>query len=403
MTFELPDPDYEADEIIEWKTNSLPSDLLECLYKFTRIPNSDFVLPIIAAYELMPVQQLNVVSGLFCHGPSGAGKSSLGNLLQRLNPCLDGSIKPLSAMDSPNGWLQSLFKFRWADTSGLVKPCPFLAVDDLTSKTLLGDVGNQRLQIIKQLPNRYGVVSKGSADGEPVEYHTFCKFLLSSITDLGGIEGLSELNRRVIIIRHKPLGEWTEFDYSERNRDTYLENPSDFTGWEDYPNIKILWLIDNKESIVKHRTQVKRYYKANRENYPIPEMLCEFYNPILAMGITAGYWDLERGLEIFTHLLQQNERKGTENHLKTIIEQWVNLEEGYAKQLRRFERFGTEFEVDYSRVVKFLKQKVSEMELTTREIQRQQILGAFSDLGFRVSVENASPVILMEGNQEDDL
>jgi ABC-type oligopeptide transport system ATPase subunit len=401
VTFELPEPDYCDDEVIEWRVKGFPDDLLSCLYKFTRIPQSDFILPIIASYELLPVQQLNVVSGLSCYGPSGSGKSSLGNLLQRLNPCFDGSIKPLSAMDSPNGWLQSLSKFRWEDSSGLTKPCPFVAIDDLTSKTLLGDVGNQRLQIIKQLPNKYGVVSKGSTDGEPVEYHTFTKFLLSSITDLGGIEGLSELNRRVIVIRHKPLSEWTEQDFSDRNRGEHLENPSDFTGWSDYPNIKLLWLTDNRDAIVKHRTTVKRFYKANREGYPIPEMLCEFYHPILSMGMTAGYWTHEEGLDIFTRLLEHNKRKGTENHLKTIIEQWLQLEEGYAKQQRRFEKYGSEYEVDYSRVVKFLKQKVTEMELTSREIRRECILGAFSDLGFRVSVENASPVIIMEGKQDD--
>lgn len=400
MDFTLPDPEWEDEEILQWRSNTLPDDLLDCLYRFTRIPNSDFILPIVAAYELMPLHQLNCCSGLFSFGPSGSGKSSLGGLLQRLNPCIDGSTKPLSAMDSPNGWLQSLFRYRWQDMSGLVKPTPFVAIDDLTSKTLLGDTGNQRLQIIKQLPNKSGVVSKGSADGEPLTYHTFSKFAMSSITDLGSIEGLSELNRRVIVLRHKPLTDWIESDFSDKNRNEYLQNPDDYTGWEDYPAIKLLWLSDQREQIVKHRTLVKRTYKNNRESWPIPDVLTEFYHPIIAMGITAGYWNLEAGLEMFKRLIDDNSKRGTDDHLKTVIDQWLSLEEGYAKQIRRFERAQETYEVDYSRVVKFLKVKVSECELTHREISRQNILGAFTDLGYKVTIENASPVIAMEGDDD---
>lgn len=401
MDFNLPDPEWDDSEILEWRSNSLPDDLLNCLYRFTRIPNSDFILPIIAAYELMPLQQLQCCSGLFSFGLSGSGKSALGGLLQLLNPCLDGTTKPLSAMDSPNGWLQSLYKYRWVDMSGQLKPCPFTAIDDLTSKTLLGETGNQRLQIIKQLPSKNGVVSKGSADGEPLTYHTFTKFAISSITDLGSIEGLSELNRRVIIVRHKPLSDWVDSDYSDRNRTEFLQNVHDYTGWEDYPAIKLLWLQDNREQIVKHRTAVKRFYKANREGYPIPEVLIDFYHPILAMGITAGYWTLEDGLKVFTDVLENNQRKGSDDHVKTVIDQWLHLDEGYGKQIKRFERAGISFEVDYSRVVKFLKTKVSEYELTSREISRQAILGAFADLGYKTSIENASPVIIREGIDED--
>lgn len=400
--FRLPAPEYEDDEIIEWRVKDFPLQLLDILHRFTRIPNADTVLPILTAYELMPLLGLNVVTGLFCYGPSGSGKSSIGDLFQLLNPCYDGSTKPLSAMDSPNGWLQSLSKYRWLSPSGNVKPCPMVSIDDLTRNTLQGEIGNQRLQLIKQLPNRNGVVSKGSTDGTPVEYHTFSKFLLSSITDLGSIEGLSELNRRVIVIKHKPLGEWTEGEYSDKNRGLYLEKYRDYTGWEDYPKIKMMWLEENKNELVKHRTAIKRYYKKNREAYPIPEALIDVYNPLIAMGMTCGLWTMNDGIHLFEKLLESNSRKGNDSHLTTILKQWLELDEGYGKMLRRFEKYGYTFEVEYSRLVKFLKTKVSENELTTMEIKRQFILGAMSDLGYMVTIEGARPVIEMRGNNDDD-
>ena len=134
-TLVLPDSEFEDDEILEWRVKNLPEQLLSCLHRFTRIPNADSVLPIIVAYELMPLLGLNVTSGLFCYGASGSGKSTINDLLQLLNPCYDGNTKPLSAMDSPNGWLQSLSRYRWQNLDGTVKPCPFVAIDDLTSKT----------------------------------------------------------------------------------------------------------------------------------------------------------------------------------------------------------------------------------------------------------------------------
>ena len=402
IVFSLPPEVFEDEEILEWRVKDFPTQLLDAFYRFTRIPDSDTVLPILVAYELMPLLGLNVVSGLFCYGPSGSGKSTIGDLLQLLNPCYDGSTKPLSAMDSPNGWLQSLSKYRWQNAEGSVKPCPFLSIDDLTSKTLMGDTGNQRLQIIKQLPNRNGVVSKGTRDLEPQEFHTFSKFLLSSITDLGGIEGLSELNRRVIIIKHKPLSEWTDSDYSERNKNQYLEKYRDYTGWEDYPKIKLMWLNENREQIVKDRTTVKRYYKKYRDEYMVPEALIDFYNPLIAMGMTCGMWSLHDGVHLFERLLESNSRKGSDSHLTTILKQWLSLDEGYGKMLRRFEKHGYSFEVEYSRLVKFLKTKVADNELTSREIQRQSILGAMSDLGYTVEIINASPFIEMKGTDDDD-
>ena len=400
-TLVLPDSEFEDDEILEWRVKNLPEQLLSCLHRFTRIPNADSVLPIIVAYELMPLLGLNVTSGLFCYGASGSGKSTINDLLQLLNPCYDGNTKPLSAMDSPNGWLQSLSRYRWQNLDGTVKPCPFVAIDDLTSKTLLGHTGNTRLQIIKQLPNRNGMVSKGTADGTPMEFHTFSKFSISSITDLGGIEGLSELNRRLIVIKHKPLPEWSEYEFVDSNRGIFLEKYRDFSGWEDYPKIKSMWLQENREHIVKHRTAVRRYFKKNRENYPIPDMLTDFYNPIIAMGLTCGLWNIEQGIEVFRTMIENSTRKGNDSHLNTILKQWLSLDEGYGKMLRRFERNGCGFEVDYSRLVKFLKLKVSENELNHKEIQRQNILGALSDLGYVVTIQNASPLIEMVGRDDE--
>lgn len=397
----LPPPEYEESEILEWTVRELPSQLMSVLQKFTRIPDSDFILPIVGAYELLPLTGLKVVSGLFCYGPSGSGKSTLGNLLQQLNPCYDGSINPLSALDSPNGWLQSLSKYRCISPSGPPKPCPFLAVDDLTGKSLGGETGNLRLQILKQLPNSMGCVSKGSADGDPIEYHTFSKFAISSISDLPSIEGLSELNRRVIVVRHKNVSEWIDSEWSDFNRDIHLEKPDDYTGWKDYPMTKILWLKSVAESIQSDRSKVKRFCKKNRDNYPIPEQLLDFYNPLIAIGITAGFWELEQGVEIFGKLVENNQRTENDSHLKTILNQWIQLDEGYGKYLRRFQSKGYGFEVEYSKVVKFLKDKVSNNELIMREIARPLIVAALSDLGFTVRIEGATIAITM-GEMTDD-
>ena len=401
-TFYLPEGEYDDDEILEWKTRDFPQQLLNCLYRFTRIPNSDSILPIIAAYELMPLLGLPVCSGLFCYGSSGSGKSSLGKMLQVMNPRYDGSTKPLSALDSPTGWLASLKEFRWLNASGTVNPTSLLVIDDLTSKSLLGDIGNQRLQLLKQLNDRSGCITKGAADGSTQTFHTFTKFVFSSITDLGGIEGLSELNRRVILVKHKPITEWAENEYSDRNRGIHLDNYRDFTGWTDYPATKLLWLNQHREEIVKDRTALRRYCKANRDTYPIPEVLIDFYNPIISMGMTAELWAMDEGISLFQNLLERNTRKGNDSHLLTILKQWLDLDEGYGKMLKRFGRLNVGFEVEYSRVMTFLKTKVQDNELNRHEIQRQAILGAFTDLGYQVTIVNASPVIEMIGETEDD-
>ncbi|MGL6009802.1 MAG: hypothetical protein ACRC1D_10145, partial [Culicoidibacterales bacterium] len=107
------------------------------------------------------------------------------------------------------------------------------------------------------------------------------------------------------------------------------------------------------------------------------------------------------GVEIFGKLVEQNQRTENDSHLKTLLNQWLQLDEGYGKLLRRFQARGYGFEVEYAKVVKFLKGKVSDNELLLREISRQLILGALSDLGFTVRTQDAQITITM-GEMQDD-
>lgn len=391
----------EIEDSITFSSQSLPIDLYEMLQRFTRIPNSDQILPFVIAYELSPVKGLKNYPILFCCGPSGSGKSTLGEILQKLNPRAPGDYSYLQSSDTAKGWEQNIPFFR-QDCHGNDKPFPVIFIDDLEPRCFNGDNGVLKLSLLKQIVNSSGAIRRGGQDGTPLVIEVFSKLVTGSIHDLPMLEGLQELERRCLVIRHKNVAEWECEEHNTYTLENQIENHNDYYFDLSYDEIRTIWFNLNVGQIAKHRKEVKAYCKIHDT---IPRNRIQFVYPIIALTLTCGFFEtVEEACETFRKVFLTRSKANGESALQSMIRQWIRgAESPYRGRFKLFDEMGglRGFDIPYSEISNFLKSKIANMELNRNECQRPDVIAALGLLGFQVENSGNETIFKMRGKNND--
>lgn len=391
----------EIEDSIAFSPGTLPTDLYGVLQRFTRIPDSDRILPFIVAYELSPIKGLKSYPILFCGGPSGSGKSTLGEILQKLNPRAPGDYTYLQSSDTAKGWEQNL-PFHRLDHHGNEKPFPVVFIDDLEPRTFGGDNGALKLSLMKQIVNSNGAIRRGGQDGTPLVIEVYCKLITGSIHDLPMLEGLQELERRCLVVKHKNIAEWEENEHNDYSKRNQIENHNDYHFDLSYDENRALWFNSNVDRIRKHRKAVKEYCKTHDT---IPRNRIQFVYPIIAMSISCGFFDsVESACETFRDVFLTRTKSNGETALQSMIRQWVKgAESPYRGRFKLFDELDglRGFDIPYSEIATFLKSKISNMELSRGECQRPDVIASMGLLGFCVTNVGNETVFRLKGKNDD--
>lgn len=390
----------EIEDSIIFDSRTLPTDLYGMLQRFTRIPNSDRLLPFIVAYELSPIIGLKSYPILFCYGPSGSGKSTLGEILQKLNPKSPGDYTYLQAADTAKGWEQNM-PYHRLDHHGNPKPFPVVFIDDLEPRCFNGDNGALKLALLKQIVNANGAIRRGGQDGTPLVIEVYCKLVTGSIHDLPMLEGLQELERRCLVVRHKNIAEWEADEHNSFTIENQIENHNDFYFDLSYDENRTIWFNSNAKLIAKHRKEVKAYCKIHDT---IPRNRIQFVYPIIALAITCGFFDdAQSACEMFRNVFLTRTKANGETALQSMIRQWVRGPESpYKGRFKLFDEMDglRGFDIPYSEISNFLKSKISNMELNRSECQRPDVIAALGLLGFQVANIGNETVFRLKGKND---
>lgn len=391
----------DSSESIAFSPHTLPQDLYQVIERFTRIPGYERVLPFIVAYELCPVKGLPSFPILFCCGKSGSGKSTLGELLQKLNPRAIGDYTYLQSSDTAKGWEQNIPFFR-KDPNGRDKAFPTVFIDDLEPRTFNGDNGALKLSLLKQVVNANGAIRRGGPDGTPLSIEVFCKLITGSIHDLPFLEGLQELERRCLVVQHRNVDDWEDADHTEYTRNNQIENHNDFLFDLSYDESRALWFNNNVGLIKSHRKEIKEYCK---KHDTIPRNRIQFVYPIIALALTCGFFEtVEEVCNTFRDVFLKRVRSNGESPLQAMLREWIKGENSpYKGRFRLFEELDgrNTFDIPYSEIAKFLKAKISNLELSSRECQRGDVVAAMGLMGFTSGTSCGETVFIMGGIAND--
>lgn len=379
---------------------TLPEDLYGLLRRFTRIPNYEDVLRFITAYELLPVDGLSGVPFWLCKGPSGSGKSTLGEVLQKLNPCSLGDFTYLQSSDTAKGWEQSIPAYR-KNHKGEEKSFPLVFIDDLTPSTFTGMGGDLKLALLKQVVNSNGKIRRGGVDGEPLSIDVFCKLITGSIHDITSIEGLQELERRCIVVEHKNINLWTT-EHTEYTLSNEIENHNEFTFDPEYDEKRHMWFNAHRTKIRKDRKDCKAFLK---QSDLIPTNRRDFYAPIIAMAVSCGFYNsVEDAALSFKKAFLNRVQERTETALQSLVREWIHGESStYLKRISLYEKSPEEFkeqfelEIPYSDVAVFLRLLIKNMEITSRECKRMEVVAAMGLAGFKVVMKGIETIFIYKG------
>ena len=388
----LPEIADDNDEIL-FSLADLPNDLYRMFQRFTRIPNYENVLRFIVAYELLPLDNIKGVPILYVYGKSGSGKSTIGKILQRLNPRGFSNSTGLAGGDNPKGWEQSLPLFR-LDLRGEPKSFPLVTIDDIEPRHFGGDVGQYKLNFIKQVVDSDGGFTRGGADGTPLRIDAFCKVAVSSIHDLATLEGLSELERRIMRVRTLNTSEWTDVHHTEFTRENELEDHQDFTFSPRYDEIRHLFINEHGANMMSYRSKCNKLLSKSGSSI-IPKNRHAFFSPIIALSALLFDRDIEDEIKCFANCFMEDETKDAESSLVKLTRAWIESDTSpYKSRQQALKKFNDGYSIKFSELNKFLAIKRSDGELTLRSCQREDVITCMSALGFKVSQEGTDTVFI---------
>ena len=399
IALDLPDFQDESDEILFSSVN-LPQELYNLFSRFTRLPNSNKVMPFLVAYELLPLNGLKNIPFLFFTGPSGSGKSTFGEIAQRLNPKGHDDASHLTGGDTYKGWEQSLSLYRH-DLRDREKAFPLVFIDDLTPGTFSAIAGDLKLHFLKQIVSSTGQFSRGSADGTAITIKAFCKLITGSIHNLPSLEGLCELERRVLKIKTKNVGEWDESDIWEDCNATELENHHDYLFSPLYDEIRYIYI----NSIAVKMMEDRKKCKTALLKFPdlIPKNRIEFVYPIISLSYTLGFHaSIHESISDFGEYFYSVTATDSESAIIKLTRAWL-FDEGspYSRREYLFKRSGIGYSIKLSEVHKFLQSKAREGELNSRSLSRDAIVQCMSTLGYTPSIEGTD-TLFKKGDDSND-
>ena len=383
----------EDNEEVTFSLETFPSDVFNAFARFTRIPDYERILRFVVAYELLPLEGLKGIPILYVHGKSGSGKSTLGKILQRLNPRGTNNETGLAGGDNPKGWEQSLPLFR-KDLRGQDKAFPMLTIDDLEPRHFGGDVGQYKLNFMKQVVDSGGGFTRGSADGTAVRIDAFCKVCVSSIHDLATLEGLSELERRVMKVKTLNISEWTDDHHTDFTRENDIEEHSDFSISPQYDELRHIFINEVANEMMAYRKRCNKILKKSGSSI-IPVNRHQFFSPIIALSALLFDKKIEDEITDFAECFLNEETQDAESSLTKLVRAWIESPTSpYKSRQIALKRFDQGFSIKYSEINKFLIGKRSDGELSLRACNREDVIACMSSLGFRQGQDGTDTIFI---------
>jgi len=202
-----------ADELQSWKDfwdnkNSLFENVENIISQAIFLPNKSLT-KLATLYCLLPTKWSKVVPILLSYGMRGSGKSTIAILANSLH----GYSQPFAPTDTFASLRNSLNSRRWIDPDSQTwerEGC-LMAWDNIYIDTLLGD--QKVYQMILGGYNRMtSKIQIANNDGTNLSFDVYCPKIISSVDPIHLHPSMSELQRRLIVIPHKPFDKFTKLE-----------------------------------------------------------------------------------------------------------------------------------------------------------------------------------------------
>jgi hypothetical protein len=272
---------------------SLHGNVKELLDASVWLPNKKIMSTLASTYILIPTKMSFVVPIMFCWGDKGSGKSTLS--------LLANSIRGFNQLFSPNDTFASirnaLDTMRWIDpfTKEFEREGALLAWDNINEETLKRDPKIYQL-LLYGYNRRTDRVSIASKNGENKEFNVFCPKILSSVEPLHIRTEFSELNRRILIIPHKPFEKFSNEELEDyKDADINADKLDiDSIHWEGvHENFYNFW--NNLHHCTTYATWRKQLTKKTKKGFKLPKVYSSsrwtICVDLIATGLTLGVWD----------------------------------------------------------------------------------------------------------------
>lgn len=298
------------------------------------LPKRETMSTIASIYILIPTKMSFVVPVLFSWGDKGSGKSTLS--------LLANSIRGFNQLFSPTDTFASLRnaldKMRWIDpiTKEFEREGALLAWDNINEDTLKREPKIYQL-LLYGYNRRTDRVSIANVNGENKEYSVYCPKIISSVEPLHMGNDFSELNRRLLIIPHKPFEKFSkaekeEYQSVDINNDR-LELES--IHWEGvHDNFYNFW--NNLNNCTTYATWRKQLTKKRNKGFKVPKVITSnrwtICIDVIATGLTLGVWNNpQEAINFFEDYWQHMDNKyfdtgsATLGHLAEFIQEEVGI------------------------------------------------------------------------------
>ena len=310
------------------------------------LPNARVQIPIITAYILIPSALGKILPILFCYGKQGTGKSTIGKIASKIH-----GVSIFNAETTFAAFKNATNQRRW-DMSDEENPKEKNAI------CILDDI---KEDFFREKPQFYSILKSGydrntdtmeiasNNAGQNLTFRTFCTKIIGSVSNLHCNPKFKELQRRLIIIRHKKFENLSfqdkkecyllshnlvrkNYDLFSDDKDVILETHElqalqkwdgsnrldidnfDWTGFDNF--YKEFWQdINNCVCFAKIRKRLGK----RKKDFELPKVF-DSHNWIISIdlicaGITTGVWEnLEEALKAVAIFWEwSNSKLETEN------------------------------------------------------------------------------------------
>lgn len=199
--------DFYANELESWEclwneNLTLYENAYSILSQSVFLPNKTLILPLATIYILMPCKWSKVAPIMFNWGDKGSGKSTIATLANYIH----GFKQTFSPTDTFASVRNALDAMRWVNNEekDLEKEGALLAWDNIHINTLERDPKLYQLLLFgyNRSTDRIRIAS---TQGKNIDYHVYCPKIISSIEPIHLVPEFNELQRRLIVIPHKPF------------------------------------------------------------------------------------------------------------------------------------------------------------------------------------------------------
>lgn len=318
-----------------WDDNcSMYENTKELLQSSIWLPQRELMSTIAATYTLIPTKMSFIVPVLFCWGDKGSGKSTLS--------LIANSIRGFNQLFSPSDTFASLRnaldKMRWIDpiTKEFEREGALLAWDNINEETLKRDPKIYQL-LLYGYNRRTDRVSIASGNGENKEYSVYCPKIISSVEPLHTKTEFSELQRRLLIIPHKPFEKFNRKELEEYEELDIMTDRLEIESihWEGiHENFYNFW--NNLNNCTTYATWRRQLTKKKNKGFKVPRIFSSsrwtICIDLIATGLTVGTWQSpQEAIDFLFEYWKYMDDKfldtlsATLGHLKEFVEDEVGV------------------------------------------------------------------------------